>query len=735
MQNFEQGMQEEQQEPEEITKDYNPKPDQDIERLEKECMFYFLGCMEQYRQQRQQYELLWQQANAVYELDASKIDKLYQGNSNMFNPVMRIKVRNLVARMNRILFNVKPWGRIQDKKLNSQTNKSLVELWNSFIFDSQIPEIEFEKKFRSFLYGYILYGFGVAKVPQVSKYSEIDRYGTGEFEEVKEYDNTDFVPIIPQSFYSDATCPDIQESSACIHHTTVKFQNLYNQRLQIEETITEIQDQFGNTVQQTERELIGCYKNLDKIQSYSSMPTQEAQDYLNYFNVSPISEPISVKPSLDSVKEKTDKYKKTGSVDIIECWGKYWFPNDKGELEWTEVVLTIANGFIPIRFERNDFGHRYYKRPFVACNMDPMPEQLYSKSNVILGLNLYAELNANRQQRSDAITASIFPMIYEDRTKQVRWDGKYKPFARIQGNGPNGLVPLVNPYLGHVSDMDSREIMQDLDMLFNLSPVQQGTTDSRLIPSTARGTAAVIAQNDIALNDSINNLSDSVLKPFLEIIFERNIRFKDIKDLLDVWEVQDIAYALQKSGYKGDLNNINDLKMKDLMIEPKISLLGNMELSNEISHQAGWMAFYNLAMQNPTIAKRVKWPEVANKLLQSFGIKDDSENVFFTEEELQAANEQEQQYNAQQQAMQQQAMQLQQQKDMLPLQLKQQELAFKQQEIASRQAIDMQHHRNDVQGHALKEVITTQEIASRDANRIGLETRKEQILGENKNEQ
>jgi hypothetical protein len=157
-----------------------------------------------------------------------------------------------------------------------------------------------------------------------------------------------------------------------------------------------------------------------------------------------------------------------------------------------------------------------------------------------------------------------------------------------------------------------------MDMLFNISPVQQGTSDSRLIPSTARGTAAVIAQNDITLNDTINNVTDMVLKPFLEILFERNLRYKDVDDLLAVWDEQDIQSALQEMGYEGQ---IDDLSMSDIFVEPSVSLLGNMELSNEVAHQAGWMAFNQISMQNPTLAKRVKWPKMANKLLSAFGIK------------------------------------------------------------------------------------------------------------------
>jgi hypothetical protein len=105
---------------------------------------------------------------------------------------------------------------------------------------------------------------------------------------------------------------------------------------------------------------------------------------------------------------------------------------------------------------------------------------------------------------------------------------------------------------------------------------------------------------------------------------------------------------------------------------------------------------------------------MANKLLASYGIKDDSEDIFFSEEELAQAAQMEAQYNQQQQQIQQQQMQSEQQSKMIPAQIKAQELL-------GRQQLEQQTFINGVKGHAMKEKITTEEQIKRDVARISME--------------
>ena len=72
--------------------------------------------------------------------------------------------------------------------------------------------------------------------------------------------------------------------------------------------------------------------------------------------------------------------------------------------------------------------------------------------------------------------------------------------------------------------------------------------------------------------------------------------------------------------------------MQDLYFDFNIKVLGNLELSNEIAHQNGYMNFLNYASGIPTLAKRIDWQVAGEKLLASFGIKDDAEWLFLDDE-------------------------------------------------------------------------------------------------------
>jgi hypothetical protein len=237
-------------------------------------------------------------------------------------------------------------------------------------------------------------------------------------------------------------------------------------------------------------------------------------------------------------------------------------------------------------------------------------------------------------------------------------------------------------------------------MLFNLSPVQQGTTDSRLIPGTARGTTQVIAQNDIVLNDQIDIFTDEILKPIIEIVFERNLQFKQISDLFEVWSKEDVEKSLNEIGKP----SVNDVRMIDLDIEPSVRVLGNMELSNEVAHQAGWNMFITTALKIPSVAKRTKWDTVEQKLLAAYGIKDDSESVFYSDEEMAKIDAMEQKQNAEMANSQNAVMTQQAQIENAKIMSKLQELTGKYQ---GEMMVNREKNKDDIQAHIIKDTVST----------------------------
>ena len=75
------------------------------------------------------------------------------------------------------------------------------------------------------------------------------------------------------------------------------------------------------------------------------------------------------------------------------------------------------------------------------------------------------------------------------------------------------------------------------------------------------------------LNEIINVQTNEVLKPFIEMLYERDITFKDSEDLLSVYTPEE----LQK------LSVNETVRMQELYFDFNIKVLGNLELSNEIT--------------------------------------------------------------------------------------------------------------------------------------------------------
>ena len=598
--------------------------------LDKDALDFFLPLKQQYEEQRQPLEHSWTQAIAAYYM-TDKLDKIYEGRAQVQIPIMNWKVNGIVARINRVLFGVEPIGRYEDKKIGEDNDTNdIVDLWNKFVFQHQLTEIEFISAFKDFTKNKTIQGTAVAKISQEFETKNLSFFENEEPEEVVVKDNTFFRNILLTEFYSDINKQDINDSQACIHSTVVTVEELIKNRKRKETEVFEIVDQETGEVIGTEEEEkeVGLYKNLNLLNLNSDGSiTLEQTEYMQQLG-------LNAKQSM-ALQKTLKETRKTGFVQLDECYGNFSFDGE----EPVEAICTIANGRIVIRLETTPFKHKKYNRPFIVGTYQPIPNSLYGTSNVILGLLLLQELNAARAQAMDARTRSVSPMWYIDTLKQTKWDKVWRPNGVVKGQGQNGITPLLNPYLGNITIQDSQQIQRDLDQLWSLSPVQEGTTDSRLIPSTARGTLAVIAQNDMPLNEIINNAINRELKPFLEMIFERNLVFKTVEDLKTVWTDEELERVFQGE----------QPTMRDLMFDANIKILGNLELSNEVAHQQGYLQFITTASQIPPLARRLDWKELGDKLLRSFGIKDDSDGEIWLPDELVAEIQQEQQ-QAQQQA-------------------------------------------------------------------------------------
>jgi hypothetical protein len=582
---------------------------------DRKFMDWALGLKSTYADQRSPWEQKWKQARAaVYGTD--DLDQIYSGRAKIKSPQMKIKVRGTVARVSRIIFNADPFARLENTKIVEGLGRDAIDLWDKYIFQKQMSDIRFHSAFKIHTKNKVIEGTAISKVPQVFETKSFTYFDDGEKEDIVIKDNPYFQPLLLEEFYSDVNKSDINDSQACIHSTILSIDDIKKNRKRKEKVIYDMIDPMtGEVIGQEEvMEEKGIYENIELLIPDSSNITEEQEEYIQLlgFNATRSREMVR------EFKKDNKEAIKTGFVKIDEIYGKY--PLDGEE---QEILGVIANGKVVIRRPQpTPFKHKRYVRPFIRGVYEPIANCLYGDSNVIAGHNLLLELNASREQAADAKTRAIAPMKYIDVTKKIVWDYKYRPDGVIFGVGPKAIEDVVNPYLGNVTINDSLVIQRDLDTLFNQSPVQEGTTDNRFIPSTATGTQLVIAQNDLPLNDLIDDTYENEIKTFIEMVYERNLVFKDVSDLLEIWKDDE----LKSSGIN------ENTSMKELSVNFNIKVLGNLELSNEIAHQQGYISFLNVAAQFPELRQRIDYKVVGEKLLKSFGIKDDSEGIFYDDD-------------------------------------------------------------------------------------------------------
>lgn len=623
---------------------------------ERIAVQHFLGLKSQYASARTEWETKWIQAAAsVY--GTGNLDKVYEGRAKISSPIMFWKCRAIWSRLNQTLLKRTPYGRLEDKNLRKQ-NKNYVDIVSKYIFEHQLEVIKFKQAFKMSMQEKTVFGTYIAKIPQVYEVEDFNYDPDGEAEEIVVKDDPYFVPIRIHEFYSDVYKHNINESDACIHSTNVSMEYLRkNKKTTITEQYEEVDKTTGEVVGYSEEKReTGIYKNLELLEGlYDGDNLSVGQrDYLQMMGVNVTS--AEAGRDVKDFKRLIKNAERSGYISIDECYGLWPY-----EGEEQECVCVIAAGKVVIRGpEPVKTRHKNFKRPFIVGRYIAIPNCLYGITPNLMGQNLLQELNASRAQNTDAKTQSIFPMWYQDVSKKIAWNKVWKPNGVIKGFGPKGIEPIMNPYLGRIGIEDSNIIQRDLDQLFGISAVNEGSTDPRLVPNTASGGAQVIAENDIPINDLIDDTLEWEMKPFFEMLYERNLTFKKMSDFLVVWSDADLkkaGFAVEENEGADDIimkaptkegEQPTEVEMKDLVFDVNVKILGQRELSNEMATQAGWNALAVHKQNDPNLTKRIDEAKFYTHLLRSYGIGDDSDDIWLDEEIVMKVNQQNQQSLAQQ---------------------------------------------------------------------------------------
>ncbi len=617
------------------------KETEDVRVEERQALEYFMSCKSRYEIQRVPWETKWRQAAAsVY--GTGNLDKVYEGRSKIQSPIMFWKSRAIWSRVSQTILKRTPYGRLEDKNLRKQ-NKNYVDIVSKYMFEHQLENIGFKPAFKLATQEKAVFGTYVAKIPQKYEVEEFSYDPDEEAEEIVVKDDPYFELLRIHEFYSDVYQQDINDSDACIHATTTSMAELNKNKLEKKKDLFELKDEESGEVigyEEGEEYEVGKYKNLDLLEGLddASNLSEGQREYLEMMGVNVTDAEAS--REVKAFKKEIKTAHTSGFVSIDECYGKWYFDGVE-----KEAVCTIAAGKVIIQGpEPVKTRHKKYKRPFLIGRYITIPNSLYGICPNIMGQNLLQELNASRAQNNDAKTQSIFPMWYQDVNKKVAWNKQWKPNGIIKGMGPKGIEPILNPYLGNIAIDDASVISKDIDQLFGVASIQDGSSDRGNMPDTAGQTAMVISQNDIPLNDLIDDTLENEIKPFFQMVYERNLTFKTMSDFLVVWSNED----LEKAGFVAEESEDSDdivlktiggeggeqkeVEMKDLVFDVNVTILGPREISNERAQQAGWAAFSADRREDPSLAKRTNPKKVYKHKLASYGIFDETEDIWVDEE-------------------------------------------------------------------------------------------------------
>jgi len=205
------------------------------------------------------------------------------------------------------------------------------------------------------------------------------------------------------------------------------------------------------------------FKNLDQIErSLSSKGPMAWQP--PYFLDDNFKEDFE-----DLQDNKLAGMKDKGRIEVWEYWG-LWDP--KGDGNFKEYIITVANGDVVISIEENFYDYKF--KPFVACPNFIRENEFYGVPELLAVRSLIKEANTLRNARLDNINISVNPMWVVDRAAGVNSKSLYsRPNGIVWTNDINGIQPLrpQDPSIGSQNEMQFiQQDIQNATALVNSAP-------------------------------------------------------------------------------------------------------------------------------------------------------------------------------------------------------------------------------------------------------------------------
>lgn len=381
----------------------------------------------------------------------------------------------------------------------------------------QLDEMNFGAKFPVVIQSMLLDGITIAKVPYIFKRGKIFRRER-EFDDSDDADvkikkvlvteilrdGPDLDPIQIFDFFPDWSVKQpgaIQLMRGCVHRMYKTFSDLKTKRVK--------KDSDGK--------VRGIYKNLDELRfSLQKKGTNAWQKPFFEINSD------DFKQAFEDLQDNKQGLKDGDKIEIWEYWGLF---DPKGDGDFQEYIITLANGDVVIRAERNIYDYQF--KPFIACPNFLRDGEFYGIPELLAVESLIKEANTIRNARLDNINLSVNPMWLADRAAGINFRGLYsRPNGIILTNNMEGLKPLQlqDPSLGSAQEMNL--IQQDIqNATAQLNSSGSLSQAAKTFGRSATGVDFINSFSKSRLSLKARLLSNLFIKPMAWMMWMENRQF------------------------------------------------------------------------------------------------------------------------------------------------------------------------------------------------------------------
>ena len=192
-----------------------------------------------------------------------------------------------------------------------------------------------------------------------------------------------------------------------------------------------------------------------------------------------------------------------------------------------EAVVTIANDAVVLRAEENPYLMK--DRPFVACQLDRVPNKFWGRGICEKAYNPQKALDAELRSRIDALALTTHPMMAMDATKLPRGVKlEVKAGKTILTNGdPRTVIQPFN--FGNLSAHTFSEGAELERMVQMATGAMDSATSNASNPrnNTASGMSMLQAASIKRQKRTLMNFQSDFLIPFIEKAVWRKMQFDD----------------------------------------------------------------------------------------------------------------------------------------------------------------------------------------------------------------